>query len=75
MVSSRQIRVHESLISQFGKIGEPLAEKIKKQYGLRTLTIDYPTISELVAGKLSKKKEFNFRIHKTSRDCGKLVLT
>lgn len=74
MVSSRAIRVHESLIDQFGRIGRPIAEQIKAQYGFKTLTLDYPTISELVAGKLSKKKVFNFKVHKTGRDCGRLVL-
>lgn len=74
MVSSKAIRVHESLITQFGRIGKPIADQIKRDYGLNNLTIDYPTISELVAGKLSKKKEFNFRVHKISRYSGRLVL-
>lgn len=74
MVSSRRIRVHESLIDQFGRIGKPIAEKIKAEYGLSVLTLDYPTISELAAGKLANKKEFNFKVHKISRDRGVLVL-
>lgn len=74
MVISRPVRIHESLIDEFGKIGKPIAEQIKKDYGLKTITLDYPTISQLVAGKLQKKKSFNFKIKKVSRDKGILTL-
>lgn len=62
------------MIDQMGRIARPLAEGIKKQYGLKKLTIDYPTVSELVAGKLSKKQQFKFQVHKTSRTEGILKL-
>jgi len=74
MVSSPKIRVDESFISMVGTIGRPIAEKIKKDYNLNTLVIDYPTITSIIAGKMSKKKTFNFRIHKISKDKGTLVL-
>lgn len=74
MVSSRQIRISEGLIDQMGRISRPIAEKIKKDYGLQRLDLDFPTMSELVAGKLSKRKNFNFKIHRTSKDSGKLIL-
>lgn len=74
MVSSKRIRVHESLIDQFGRIGEPIAEQIKAQFHLKRLVLDYPTISELVAGKLEKKKSFHFKVRKISKNEGVLVL-
>ena len=70
MRNSRQVRIHESLINQFGLIAKPVAEKIKKEYKLSRLELSYPTISEIVAGKLSNKKSFNFRIRKIGRDKG-----
>lgn len=74
MVSSKQIRVHESLIDQFGRIGRPVAQKIKKQFGLSELVLDYPTISQIAAAKLNGKTNFNFRVRKTARDKGVLEL-
>lgn len=74
MVSSKQIRVHESLIDQMGRISRPVAERIKKDFGLSQLTIDYPTMSQITAGKLSRRKTFNFKIRKLSRDKGVLEL-
>jgi len=75
MVSSQRIRVDESFIDIMGRIGRPIAERIKKQYNLTSLTIDHPTLSSIIAGKLNNKKSFNFTVHKISRDKGRLVLT
>ena len=74
MVSSRSIRVHENFITQMGEIARPIAEQMKKKYGLKKITLDYPTLSDLIAGKLARKKDFKFRIHRVSRYEGRLVL-
>jgi len=74
MVSSQRIRVHDSFIDAMGNLGKPIAEKIKKQYGLETLQLDHPTLTQLVAKKISGKKDFDFRVQKTSRNTGKLIL-
>ena len=74
MVVSKRIRVDESFIDAMGRIGRPIAEKLKKQHNLNTLELDYPTLSAIIAGKLNKQKSFNFQIHKLPKNRGKLIL-
>jgi len=74
MVSSQRIRVDESFIDAMGRLARPIAERLKRDYNLDELILDYPTMSKIVAGKLNRKKSFNFQVHKTSRNKGKLLL-
>lgn len=69
MANSRRIRVDDSLLKEFDRIAKPIAEKVKKDYGLPMVTIDYPTISRMVCMKLHKS-ELKFKLIKTSNKTG-----
>ena len=74
MANTVPIRVDASLISVFGEIGKPLAERIKKDFKLSELTLTYPTLSKVVAEKYKGKKQIKFKVRKISRDKGVLEL-
>lgn len=74
MGKTRMIRVDESLISLFGQIGKSFADKIKKEYNLDSLFVPDTLASQLIAGKLSGKKTFKFKVRKTGLNTGILEL-
>lgn len=74
MGKTKQIRVDESLISVFGKIGKEFAEKIKKEYGLDELYVPYSLTSQIMAAKYKGIKVLNFKIKKTGSKKGTLEL-
>lgn len=69
-----QVRVDESLIDVFGKIGKSFADKIKQEYNLDELFISYGLTSQILAAKYKGQKTFNFKVKKISSKTGTLIL-
>lgn len=69
-----QVRVDQSLVDVFGRIGQGFAEKIKKDFNLDELFVPTPLASQLVAGKINGKTSFNFKVRKTGHNTGILEL-
>ena len=74
MGKTKQIRVDESLIDVFGKIGVAFANKIKKEYKLENLFVPDTLASQILAGKYKGQKMFEFKIEKTGLNKGRLIL-
>ena len=74
MSNNIQVKVHPSLINVFGKIGKSFADDIKRKYHLTELFVPNTLASQILAGMHSGKKEFNFRVRKTSINKGVLEL-
>ena len=74
MGKTKQVRVDESLIDVFGKIGLGFAEKIKKEYNLESLFVPDTLASQILAGKYRGQKIFNFEVKKTGLKRGRLIL-
>ena len=72
MGNVRQIKVDESLIDVFGKIGSNFAEKIKKEYNLDEIFVSNALVSQILAGKYRGQKTFNFKIRKINATKGVL---
>jgi len=74
MGKTKQIRVDESLIDVFGRIGKDFAKKIKKEYDLDELFVPYSLTSQIMAAKYKGVKVINFKIKKTGLKKGTLEL-
>jgi len=74
MGKTKQIRIDESLIDVFGKIGKEFADKIKKEYNLDELFVPYSLTSQIMAAKYDGVKTINFKIRKTGKKRGTLEL-
>jgi len=74
MGKTKIARVDESLIDAFGRIGKSFAENIKREYNLRELFVSDILASQLIAGKVTGKKSFEFRVEKTGMNKGRLIL-
>ncbi len=74
MANTQIVKVHESLIDIFGKIGKEFADKIKKEYNLDELFVPHTLSSQIMAGKYKGKKMFEFRIRKKGFNKGTLEL-
>lgn len=73
-MASRLAKIDEEMITLLGRVSKDFAEKIKKQYNLKQITIPNTLASQIIAGKYSGKKVFNFRIEKTGMNKGYLKL-
>ena len=51
-----QVRIDESLIDVFGRIGRSFAEKVKRDFGLDELYIPYTMASQILAAHYKGKK-------------------
>ena len=69
-----QFRADESLIQVLERIRKEVAEDMKKQYGLSTITIPGTITSQIAAARLNKKYNFAFRIRKIGLNQGVLEL-
>jgi hypothetical protein len=74
MSKTKQVRIDESLIDVFGRIGKSFADKIKKEYNLEELFVPDSLTSKILAGKYNGQKVFEFKVEKTGLNKGKLVL-
>ena len=74
MAKTTQVRVDDSLIDVFGRIGESFAKKIKKEYDLDELFVPYSLSSQILAAKYKGQKTINFKIKKTGIKKGSLEL-
>lgn len=74
MGKTKQIRVDESLIDVFGRIGKGFADKIKQEYDLDELFVSFSLSSQILAAKYKGKKSFNFIVKKTGVRTGTLEL-
>lgn len=74
MGKTKQVRVDESLIDVFGRIGLSFAEKIKKEYNLEHLFVPDTLASQILAGKYRGQKIFEFKVEKTGLNKGRLIL-
>ena len=74
MGKTKTIKVDESLIDVFGRIGKSFADKIKKEYALDELFVPHKLVSQIMAGKYKGQKSFNFKVRKTSFNKGILEL-
>jgi len=67
-------RIHASLVDVFGNIAKEFADRIKKEYHLKELFVSDLLASQIVAGKLSGRKVFDFKVRKTGLNSGTLEL-
>ena len=74
MGKTKLVRIDESLIDVFGRIGKDFADKIKKEYNLEELFVPHTLCSQVLAGKYKGQKTFAFRVNKTTSKKGILVL-
>lgn len=74
MSNTKIAKIDVTLVDAFGRIGREFANKIKKEYNLESLFVSNVLASQLIAGKLNGKKEFKFKIRKTSLNKGILEL-
>ena len=74
MAKTQTVKVHESLIDVFGKIGKEFADKIKKEYNLEELFVPHTLCSQILAGKYKGQKTFSFRIRRLNSKKGTLEL-
>lgn len=74
MGSTFPIRVDESLAQTLERVRKEVAEEFKKKYKLEKITINGTLISQIAAGIMNGKKNFNFKIRKTGRNKGVLDL-
>ena len=74
MVRIKTAKIDEDLINVFGKISRQFAEKVKKEYKLKELTVPNTIASQILAGKYNGKKSFKFTIEKTGLNKGYLKL-
>ena len=68
------VRIDESLVDVFGRIGKSFADKIKKEYGLDELFVPNTLCSQVLAGKYKGQKTFAFSVKKLSSKKGILEL-
>ena len=69
-----QVRVDESLMDVFGRIGEDFARKIKKEYGIEELFVPHTLSSQILAAKYRGQKFMNFKINKINSKKGTLII-
>lgn len=74
MSSTKVARVHADLINAFGAVSKEFADKIKREYNLTELFVPDMLASQIIAGKIMGKKNFNFRVRKTGLNKGVLEL-
>jgi hypothetical protein len=74
MTKCRAVKVDESLIDVFGKIGKSFADKIKKDYNLEELFVPDTLASKILAGRYRGQKMFKFKVKKTGLTKGILEL-
>lgn len=74
MGKTKQVRVDESLIDVFGRIGLSFADKIKAEYNLEHLFVPDTLASQILAGKYRGQKIFEFKVEKTGLNKGRLIL-
>jgi len=74
MAKCRAVKVDESLIDVFGKIGKSFADRIKKDYNLEELFVPDTLASKILAGRYNGKKLFKFKVRKTGLTKGVLEL-
>ncbi len=74
MGKTKQVRVDESLIDVFGRIGKDFAARIKKEYNLDELFVPYSLTSQIIAAQYKGVKVLNFKIKKTGAKKGILEL-
>jgi len=73
-MANKLARVDEEMIRVLGNISKDFAEKIKREYNLKQITIPNTLASQIVAGKYQGKKSFKFKIEKKSLNSGILKL-
>lgn len=73
MGKTKLVRVDVSLINVFGQVGKSFADKIKKEYNLQELYVPDTLASQVLAGKYSGKKIFEFKVEKTGLNKGRLI--
>lgn len=71
---SKLAKIDEEMITLLGRVSKEFAEKIKRQYNLKQITIPNTLASQIVAGKYSGKKSFDFKIEKSGLNKGCLKL-
>ena len=69
-----QVRIDQSLVDVFGRIGKSFADKVKKEFDLDELYVPYTMASQILANHYKGKKFSNFRVEKTDRRKGILIL-
>jgi hypothetical protein len=69
-----QIRVDESLAQILERVQKEVAESMKKQYNLDSITIYGTLASQIIAKKLSGACSLNFKIKKKGTNTGILEL-
>lgn len=74
MANTRLVRVDESLIDVFGRVGKSFADKVKREYNLNELFVPDTLASQIIAGKYKGQKMFEFKVEKTGLNKGKLIL-
>ena len=74
MAKTKQVRIDESLIDVFGKIGKEFADKIKNEYNLEELFVPHTLCSQILAGRYNGIKSIKFNIRKTGSRKGILEL-
>lgn len=73
-MASIQIRVDKSLVEVMEETRRRVAEQMKKEYGLKEITIPGTFTSQVMAAQLSGKKTVKFKVNKVSKDKGFLEL-
>ncbi len=68
------IRVDESLAQVLERVRREVAEEFKQKYNLEKITINGTLTSQIAAGIMNGKKNFNFKIRKSGRKKGVLDL-
>jgi len=74
MGKTRAVKVDESLIDVFGKVGSAFADKIKKEYNLEHLFVPDTLASQILAGRYKGQKIFKFKVRKTGLTKGVLEI-
>ena len=72
MTETITTRIHTSLVDAFRVIGKEFADRIKKEYNLRELFVSDVFASQLIAGRVLNRNNFNFKVRKTSLTTGVL---
>lgn len=74
MGKTTQVRIDESLLDIFGRIGEDFAKKIKKEYDLEELFVPHSLSSQILAAKYRGQKVIGFSIKKINSKKGTLII-